>query len=64
MATIYDMSTGTIVSENTGITTIKNHTEFQEFGVALQLVPQTPSDTEPSPCDAYMSLLQELLKQL
>jgi hypothetical protein len=41
MATIYDMSTGTIVSENAGITTIENHAELPEYGMALQPVRHT-----------------------
>jgi hypothetical protein len=64
MATIYDMSTGTIVSENAGITTIENHAELPEYGMALQPVRHTAVPSEPSPCDAYMSLIKELLKDL
>ena len=64
MATIYDMSTGTIVSENAGITTIENHAELPEYGMALQPVRQTATPEELSPCDAYMSLIKELLKDL
>jgi len=64
MATIYDMSTGTIVSENPGITTIENHTELPEYGMALQPVRHSAAPAAASPCDAYMSLIKELLKNL
>lgn len=64
MAIIYDMSTGTIVSENAGITTIENHTELPEYSMALQPIRHTTTPAEPFPCDAYMSLIKELLKDL
>ena len=64
MANIYDMSTGTIVSENAGITTIEKHTELPEYGMALQTVRHTEVPAGPAPCDAYMSLIKELLKDL
>ena len=64
MAIIHDMSTGTIVSENAGITTIENHAELPEYGMALQPIRQTATPAGPSPCDAYMSLIKELLKDL
>lgn len=63
MAIIHDMSTGTIVSENSGITTIENHAELPEYGLALETVQQAAAP-EPSPCDAYMSIIKELLKDL
>ena len=63
MAIIHDMSTGTIVSENSGITTIENHAELPGYGMVLEAVQQA-APPEPSPCDAYMSVIKELLKDL
>ncbi len=64
MAAIYEMESGTIVSENTGITTIKNHEQLPEYGVTLQPVQAAARPARPGPCDEYMSILKELLKDL
>ena len=64
MAVIYEMESGTIVSENSGITTIENHAEIPEYGVALQPVQRDSRPARPGPCDEYMSILKELLKDL
>ena len=64
MAAIYEIETGTLVSENNGITTIKNHDQLPEYGIALQQVQATPAARKPGPCDEYMSILKELLKDL
>ena len=64
MAAIYEMESGTIVSENSGITTIENHTHIPEYGVALQPVQRAARPARPGPCDEYMSILKELLKDL
>lgn len=64
MAAIYEIESGTIVSENSGITTIKNHDQLPEYGIALQPVPATTATRKPGPCDEYMSILKELLKDL
>ncbi len=64
MAAIYEMESGTIVSESSGITTIENHTQIPEYGVALQPVQSTTRPARPGPCDEYMSILNELLKDL
>mgnify|MGYP003573483314 FL=1 len=64
MAAIYEIESGTIVSENSGITTIKNHDQLPEYGVALQQVETTTAFTKPGPCDEYMSIIRELLKDL
>jgi len=63
MALIYEMATGTIVSENSGITTIETRAEVPEYGVALQPVHTAPQ-TGRRPDDAYISLIKELLKDL
>lgn len=64
MAAIYEMESGTIVSENSGITTIKDHAQIPEYGIALQPVQRTATPARPGPCDEYMSILRELLKDL
>jgi hypothetical protein len=64
MATIYDLSTGRIISENSGITTIEDYADFPEYGVALQPLKQTHTPTARPPIDEYMCLIQELLKKL
>ena len=63
MATIYDMSTGTIVSENDGVTTIKDDTYIPEYGAELQPAGETTPERA-DPCDEYMSIIKELLKKL
>ena len=64
MAVIYEIESGTIVSENSGITTIKNHDQLPEYGVALQPVETTRAAAKPGPCDEYMSIIRELLRDL
>ena len=64
MAVIYDISTGNIVSENTGVTTLDDYAGLPECNTVLQPAhPDAPSE-ETSPCDDYMSLIRELLKEL
>lgn len=64
MATIYELATGRIISENTGITTVEDYADHAENGVALQAVTQTPAPVDRPPVDEYMCLIQELLKKL
>jgi len=64
MTAIYEMETGTIVSENSGITTIRNHNDLPEYSVALQPVAASPIPRKAGPCDEYMSIIRELLKDL
>ncbi|MGB5179452.1 MAG: hypothetical protein WBP44_12060 [Gammaproteobacteria bacterium] len=64
MAAIYEIENGIIVSENSGITTIKNHDQLREYGVALQPLETQTATTTPGPCDEYMSIIRELLKDL
>ncbi len=64
MAAIYEIESGTLVSENSGITTIENHDQLPEYGIALQPVQATTAARKPGPCDEYMSILEELLKDL
>jgi hypothetical protein len=64
MAAIYEIESGTIVSENSGITTVKNHNQLPEYGVTLQQVETTSTAAKPGPCDEYMSIIRELLRDL
>jgi hypothetical protein len=64
MATIYDLSTGRIISESNGITTIEDYANLPEYGAALQPVEETRIPATRAPVDEYMCLLQELLKKL
>jgi hypothetical protein len=64
MAAIYEIESGALVSENSGITTIENHDQLPEYGIALQPVQVTTATRKPGPCDEYMSILKELLKDL
>ena len=65
MAAIYEIENATIVSENSGITTINNHEQLPEYSVTLQPVQTvTATTTTPGPCDEYMSIIRELLKDL
>ena len=64
MAVIYEIESGTIVSESSGITTIENHDQLPEYGIALQRIESTQTTAKPGPCDEYMSILKELLKDL
>ena len=64
MAAIYEIESGTLVSENSGITTIENHDQLPEYSIALQPVQATTATRKPGPCDEYMSILKELLKDL
>lgn len=64
MAAVYEMESGTIVSENPGVTTIEYHDRLTEYSLALQPVVSKPARARPGPCDEYMSVLEELLKDL
>jgi len=62
MALIYDMSTGTIVPENTGITTVSNYADLPEYSLALQTVQSEPQPVSDNPCCEHMIHIQKLLK--
>ena len=64
MAAIYDIEIGTIVSENSGITTLNNHEQLPEYGIELLPVQITTAPVNSGPCDEYMSIIRELLKDL
>ncbi len=64
MAIIYDLATGTVISENKGVTTVTDHACEEHCAPALQSVSDTFDPEQASPTDAYMVLLQRLLKDL
>ena len=64
MAVIYDISTGKILPENTGITTLDDYAGLTECNTALQPVHTDAIVAETAPGDAYMSIIRELLKEL
>ena len=64
MAVIYEISTGNIVSENTGVTRLDEYADLPECNTALQTVQADTGAAKEGPCDAYMTLIQQLLKEL
>lgn len=66
MVTIYDMQSGTIVSENEGVTTVDAHTDVPEYILSLQPVVMKPeaAHSDQSPCAEYMALIRELLRDM
>lgn len=64
MATIYELSTGRIISENKGVTTVETRAEFQAYSPSLQTVQQDCNHARHPAVDEYMNLIQELLKKL
>jgi len=64
MAVIYDISTGNIVSENIGVTSLDECSRLPECNTALQTIQTDATVAEAGPCDDYMTLIQQLLKEL
>ena len=64
MAVIYDISTGKIVSENTGVSRLDDYAGLPECNTALQPVHTDATTAETAPCDDYMQIIRELLKEL
>jgi hypothetical protein len=64
MAVIYDISTGNIVSENIGETRLDQYAGLPECNTALQPAHSAVTVKETDPCDDYMSVIRELLKEL
>ena len=64
MAIIYDLTTGTVISENRGETQVTGHTAEEYATPALQPVNGTYDPEQATPTEAYMVLLQRLLKEL
>ena len=63
MAVIYDISTGDILPENPGTTCLDEYAGIPECNTALQTIQTDAADSEAGPCDAYMTLIQQLLKE-
>ena len=64
MAVIYDISTGNILPENTGVTRLDAYADIPECNTSLQTIQTDATTAETDPCDAYMTLIQQLLKEL
>ena len=64
MAIIYDLTTGTVISENRGETQVAGHPAEKYCAPGLQPVNETYDPEQATPTDAYMVLLQRLLKDL
>jgi hypothetical protein len=64
MALIYEIESGTIVSENSDVTTIRNYDQLPEHRIVLQPAQTREESMKAGPCDEYMSILRELLKDL
>ena len=64
MAIIYDLATGTVISEYEGVSRVTGHAGEEHCTPALQAVNDTFDPEQASPTDAYMVLLQRLLKDL
>jgi hypothetical protein len=62
MAIVYDMSSGKIQSENTGVSRVSEYFDLPENGPALQEICETLA--EPTQADAYLNHIRELLKKL
>ncbi len=59
MAIVFDMSSGKIQSENTGVSRITEHFDLPENGPALQEVSETSEKDI-----AYLEHIRELLRKL
>ncbi len=64
MAIIYDLSTGKVISENEAVTAARQHRPEPEYAAGMQPLESDHCPEESNPCDAYMVLLQRLLKDL
>jgi hypothetical protein len=64
MAIIYDLATGTVISEHEGVSRVTGHAREEHCTPALQAVNDTFDPEQASPTEAYMVLLQRLLKDL
>jgi len=62
MAIVFDMSSGKIQSENSGISRITEHFDIPENSPALQEVCETSED--PAMDIAYLEHIRELLRKL
>ncbi len=62
MAIVFDMSSGKIQSESTGVTRVADHLGLPSNSPALQEVCETPEGKIQS--EAYLNHIRELLKKL
>ena len=64
MAIIYDLATGKAITENEAINIASKPRHDPELPAALQPQDNHHNPEQANPCDAYMVLLQRLLKDL
>jgi len=64
MAIIYDLSTGKVISEHEVTTAVRKQQHEAECPAAPQPLEDQRHPEQANPCDAYMVLLQRLLKDL
>ena len=64
MAIIYDLSTGKVISENEAVSADRKPRHEPQYAAGLQPLEIDDCPEEANPCDAYMVLLQRLLKDL
>ncbi|RLA03550.1 MAG: hypothetical protein DRQ45_02670 [Gammaproteobacteria bacterium] len=64
MAVIYDICTGNIIPENSGVTRLDKYAGLPGCNTALQTIQTDATAAEAGPCDDYMTLIQQLLKEL
>jgi len=62
MAIVFNMSSGKIQSENTGVSRITEHLDLPENGPALQEISETSEDVTRD--IAYLEHIRELLRKL
>lgn len=64
MAIIYDLATGKVISEQEAVTTASRVRHVPEPVPGLQTLDTDCHAKAENPCDAYMVLLQRLLRDL
>lgn len=64
MAIIYDLATGKVISEHEAVKASRNFRREPCPGASLQQLDAVRAPETDNPCDAYMVLLQRLLKDL
>lgn len=64
MAIIYDLISGKVISEQEAAAANRDYRHETACSASLQPVESARCPEEENPCDAYMVLLQRLLKDL
>lgn len=64
MAIIYDLATGKVISEQEAVTAAARPRHVPEPATGLQSLDTDCHANNTNPCDAYMVLLQRLLRDL